>query len=76
MKKALTGINSSTPYQALFGHQPALLPPIEGGTAGQLQDERSSEATLSRHYARPGNCNTEHHCGERRDESSASSQAQ
>ena len=38
MKNALTVINTSTPYQALLGRQPAMLPPMEGGHLGQVTD--------------------------------------
>ena len=31
MHNSLIVINDSTPYRALFGRQPALLPPLEGG---------------------------------------------
>lgn len=31
MHNSLIAINDATPYQALFGRQPALLPPLEGG---------------------------------------------
>ena len=36
MHNALTSINSHTPYQALLGCQPHLLPPLEGGYHGDL----------------------------------------
>ena len=52
MKNSLTVITDSTPYQALFGRQPAMLPPLEGGSSGQLEDNRLTRGTLSRHYAR------------------------
>ena len=39
MKNALTVVNTSTPYQALFGRQPALLPPLEGGYNGSIVDQ-------------------------------------
>ena len=43
MKNSLTVINSSTPYQALLGRQPAMLPPLEGGHAGQCHDHARVE---------------------------------
>ena len=51
MKNALTVINSSTPYQAVFGRQPALLPPMEGGHLGQVRSDARVD-TNSRHDAR------------------------
>ena len=38
MKNALTVVNEATPYQGLFGRQPTLLPALEGGSSGQLED--------------------------------------
>ena len=35
-KNALTTINGSTPYQALYGRQPCMLPPLEGGHLGEV----------------------------------------
>ena len=40
MKNAITVIGNSTPYQAVLGRQPAMLPPIEGGLSGQYADPR------------------------------------
>ena len=51
-KNALTVINNATPYQALFGRQPAMLPPIEEGSVGALEDSRPSPGTKSRHHQR------------------------
>ena len=51
MKNALTVINSSTPYQALFGRQPAMLPPLEGGHPGQVLAQSRVE-TNSKNEAR------------------------
>ena len=39
MKNALTVVNTSTPYQALLGRQPAMLPPLEGGYNGCVVDQ-------------------------------------
>ena len=52
MKNALTVINTSTPYQALFGRQPALLPPMEGGYQGGVTGDLARVETNSRHAAR------------------------
>ena len=38
MKNALTVIDGCTPYNALYGRQPALLPPLEGGHIGAIVD--------------------------------------
>ena len=51
MKNSLTVINGSTPYQALIGRQPAMLPPMEGGHTGQVQS-MARGATQVRHEAR------------------------
>ena len=51
MKNALTVINTSTPYQGLFGFQPAILPPLEGGYQGQVSNEGARPETNSRHQA-------------------------
>jgi len=51
MHNSLTVINSSTPYQALLGRQPAMLPPLEGGTTGQVESLARPE-TNARNEAR------------------------
>jgi hypothetical protein len=40
-KNSLTVINDSTPYQAVMGRQPSILPPLEGGYNGSLVDDQS-----------------------------------
>ena len=47
----LISINGSTPYQALIGRQPAMLPPLEGGHTGQVQS-MARGPTQVRHEAR------------------------
>ena len=49
---ALTVINTSTPYQAAIGHQPTILPPLEGGYTGQRDDELGRPGTAARNVAR------------------------
>ena len=43
MKNSLTVVNSSNSYQALFGRQPAMLPPLEGGHNGQVDSQARLE---------------------------------
>ncbi len=63
---ALTVINGATPYQALFGRQPAMLPAIEGGWNANLADERGSvAAALSITRACEGDSGSQHHRGKR-----------
>ncbi len=52
MKNALTSVNGSTPYQAVLGRQPAMLPPLEGGYLGQIDDSHSRAGTNARQQAR------------------------
>ena len=47
----LTIVNKHTPYQALLGRQPAILPPFEGGTTGQTDGNARLE-TNAKHEAR------------------------
>ena len=56
VKNAITVVGNATPYQALFGRQPTLLPPVEGGSSGQLDGSRVNPGTLSKHYARVREC--------------------
>ena len=51
MHNSLTVINNTTPYQALLGRQPAMLPPFEGGHSGEVDSQARSE-TNTRHHAR------------------------
>ena len=51
-KNALTVINNATPFQALFGRQPTMLPPIEEGSLGSVSDQRPTAGSLSRHFQR------------------------
>jgi len=44
-KNALTVINDSTPYQAVLGRQPSILPPLEGGYNGSLVDDQARPET-------------------------------
>ena len=52
MKNAMTVINTSTPYQAVLGRQPAMLPPIEGGHNAEFDDKLQSQLSSQRHHAR------------------------
>ena len=47
MKNALTNINGATPHQARMGDQPAMLPPLEGGATGQIDDRSDSRSHRS-----------------------------
>ena len=51
MHNSLTVINNSTPYQALFGRQPAMLSPLEGGHSQQVESLSRAD-THTRHHAR------------------------
>ena len=51
MKNSLTVVNESTPYNALLGRQPLMLPPMEGGHTGQY-DSMARIETNSRNEAR------------------------
>ena len=51
-KNALTVVGTATPYQALYGRNPIMLPPMEGGSVGQLHGDGGDPDTLSRHQAR------------------------
>ena len=50
MYNALICINGSTPYQALYGRQPPMLPPLEGGyiEESELKSSGVSKTDLSR----------------------------
>ena len=56
MKNSLTVIGTSTPYQALLGRQPLILPPQEGGTTAQQNGGTAVECnrgfTDGKHQAR------------------------
>ena len=52
MKNALTVINTSTPYQAVLGRQPAMLPPLEGGHVQEYDDETQGPNSELRHQAK------------------------
>ena len=51
MKNAITVINGATPYQAVLGRQPTILPPLEGGYQGEVSQEGARFETNSKHQA-------------------------
>ena len=51
-KNALTVINESTPYQAVLGRQPRILPPLEGGYQLQMDDSPARDGSHVRNQAR------------------------
>ena len=51
MGNSLTVVNTSTPYQAVLGRQPAMLPPLDGGHLGQVESMARPE-TNARFEAR------------------------
>ena len=50
MHDALASINNHTPYQALLGRQPHLLPPLEGGYYGDLGVKGQNNQQLQHSY--------------------------
>ena len=51
MHNAIVCINNHTPYQALLGRQPSLLPPLEGGYHGDLDVKGQKEIARVREFA-------------------------
>ena len=49
MKNSLTVVNTSTPYNALLGRQPAMLPPLEGGHSGEIDSMARAETNAHDH---------------------------
>ena len=49
---ALTVINTSTPYNAVLGRQPPMLPPIEGGYRNEMDEALNRPGARHRHEAR------------------------
>ena len=52
VKNSLSVVNRVTPYLAAFGRQPPMLPPIEGGFLGEIDDSLARPESIIRHQAR------------------------